>query len=366
MTDYGLPWSFYKGKKVLVIGNTGFKGSWLCRWLLMLDATVIGFSLNILTDPANHKILSHENLYKNIYGDIRNLDKVVNLLNTEKPDIIFHLAAQAIVKTSLDDPIETFSVNAIGTATILEAIRLIKKDLICIIITSDKVYKNVEWNYGYREIDDIGGKDPYSASKSMAEIVINCYIQTFFSRDYSGVKIGVGRAGNVIGGGDWSEGRLIPDSMKSWGNKKRLTIRNPNSTRPWQHVLEPLGGYLYLAYKISINNDINYEAFNFGPPGDQDIKVVDLIKAFSKFWKNVNWNIDKKSDISLKEAKLLKLNCEKAYSLLNWKPILKLSEMVEMTSNWYKTYYEKDYKDLIQLTEKQIKDYMSLHKKRSI
>ena len=279
----------FKGKKVLITGHTGFKGSWLTLWLKFYGAKILGISCNIPTSPSHFKLLNIKNI-RSKKLDIRNLKLLSKEIQKFEPDFIFHLAAQSLVKKSYQFPSLTWETNALGTLNLLESLRLFKKKCTVILITSDKVYKNIEIKKGYKEHDELGGIDFYSSSKASAELVINSYIKSFFPKN-SKIKIGIARAGNVIGGGDWSPDRLIPDCIKSWSINKKAIIRSPNSTRPWQHVLEALGGYLLFAFKLNKNNKLHGEAFNFGPNQKLNYKVIELLKISKKSWKKVSWKI---------------------------------------------------------------------------
>ena len=254
---------FFKNKTVIVTGHTGFKGSWLTLILIHLGAKVIGISNNIPTKPSFFQSLKLNKKIKDLRADIRDLTKVKKILKKYQPDYIFHLAAQSLVKRSFREPSNTFTTNIVGTLNILESLRSLKKKCVSVIITSDKSYKNFEIQRGYIEDDILGGEDPYSASKGSAELVIQSYCKSFFNKDKK--RIGVARAGNVIGGGDWSKDRLVPDCVKSWSKNKKAILRNPSSTRPWQHVLEAVFGYLTLSIKLKKNIKLHGEAFNFGP-----------------------------------------------------------------------------------------------------
>lgn len=329
----------YANKKVVIFGHTGFKGSWLSLWLKKLGAYVVGMSVDAPTHPSNYDVSElGKQIDEDIWLDIRDYEKLQIELSRVQPDYIFHLAAQAIVKTSFTNPIDTFYSNAIGTANILNVIRTLEKPTICVLITSDKVYENVNWIWGYRENDMLGGVDPYSASKSMAEIAISSLLRSF-PDDYKKHKVGIARAGNVIGGGDWASDRIVPDCMRAWSENKVVMIRNPKSTRPWQHVLEPLGGYLLLASRMLRSNKLHGEAFNFGPHQVQNKNVGELIDEMSKHWRQVKWRDASEGSQADYEAKLLKLNCDKAQALLGWRPSLGFDETVEMTVSWYKNYY---------------------------
>jgi CDP-glucose 4,6-dehydratase len=265
--------NIYKGKTVLVTGHTGFKGSWIVMWLNHMGAKVIGLSDKVPTNPSLFSTANLTSRIQDLRVDIRDLKAVSNAVDTAKPDIIFHLAAQALVADSYSDPVTTIQTNAIGTMNILESIRMLNRKVTAIMITSDKVYDNVEWIWGYKESDVIGGKDPYSASKGLAELILKSYFHSYFNTKQSKVRICIARAGNVIGGGDWAANRIVPDSMKAWAKNNPVILRNPESTRPWQHVLEPIGGYLLLGSLLYQDLKLNGEAFNFGPNDEADHSV---------------------------------------------------------------------------------------------
>ena len=324
----------FRNKKVIITGHTGFKGSWLTLWLTNLKAKVVGIS-NQKLKLSNFNILKLKNNVKDYNIDIRDFKKLKKIIITTKPDYIFHLAAQALVKESFEKPLETFTTNSIGTLNVLEATRYLKKCTI-ILITSDKSYKNLELKRGYKEDDLLGGHDPYSASKASAELVIQSYFQSYIKKKKN-IQIGIARAGNVIGGGDWSKDRLIPDCVKSWSKNKKVILRNPFSTRPWQHVLEAVGAYLLFAKKNNTNKKFNGEVFNFGPNFQNNITVIQVIKKMQKFWKQVDWKITKKrKKNSFYESKLLQLNCKKAQKKLHWRSVLNFNETISMTINWYR------------------------------
>lgn len=331
----------FKGKKILVTGHTGFKGSWLCKWLIKLEANVVGISKDIPTNPSIFKESFMSNEIESYFQDLSDLESFNSLFNKIKPDYVFHLAAQPLVISSYEDPVNTIQSNAIGTLSVLEALRNYPLNCVAVLITSDKVYDNVEMEAGYTEKDIIGGKDIYSASKGAAELLIRGYFESFF-KDSKNLRIGIARAGNVIGGGDWAENRIVVDCVKAWNKNKKVKIRNPDATRPWQHVLEPLYGYMMLALNLQKMKKNNGEAFNFGPDSKLIISVSKLINKLSFFW-----NIDSPYDIEIKndqkyEAKLLKLNCEKAMERLKWNPKLDFEETIKLTSEWYKRFYSKE------------------------
>lgn len=352
----------FKNKKIIVTGHTGFKGSWLCLWLKYLGADVIGISKNIPTKPSNFLANNINYNVKNIFCDIKNLEKIRKIIKKNKPDYLFHLAAQSLVKNSYENPIETWQSNLVGTINILESLRILKKKCAAVIITSDKSYKNIEINRGYKEEDGLGGSDPYSASKGATEIAIQSYIKSFFNKKNNKVKIAVGRAGNVIGGGDWSANRLIPDCIKCWSQEKIVKVRSSDSTRPWQHVLEALSGYLYLAKNLEKNIKIHGEVFNFGPSNLNNFKVISLLNSFKKIWKNAKW--EKSKEKLFKESKLLKLNSNKAKKILKWKSVLSFREIIYFTAEWYKHYYYNN-KNMKNFSVQQIKKFMSIYQKRN-
>lgn len=354
----------YSGKKVLITGNTGFKGSWLTEWLLRLGATVVGYSKDIPTTPSMFEDSGLESRIKHYFGDVRDFSLLRDVIASERPDFIFHLAAQAIVSVSYDEPVETISTNAIGSVNVLEAVRKINWHCVVIMITSDKAYDNVEWVWGYRETDAVGGSDVYSGSKGAAEVLINCYLKSFFlNQDL--VRVGIGRAGNVIGGGDWAKDRIVVDIMRSWSKGVPVEIRSPQSTRPWQHVLEPLSGYLNLGMKLFESNSLNGHAFNFGPRTEQNRSVVELLQDLARRWGFVDMDNAYKvvDSIPFHEAGLLKLNCDKAMFYMKWEANLSYAETVEFISNWYKDYFDGA-KDLSLVTLDQLDKYEALARHR--
>jgi CDP-glucose 4,6-dehydratase len=343
--------NIYSGKKILVTGNTGFKGSWLTLWLKQMGAEVFGISKDIPTSPSLHQILNLD--YQTSFSDIRNLESLKSEVNKFKPDIVFHLAAQALVRPSYADPHETFETNVMGTVNILEAIRNCTSVKAVVIVTSDKCYENNDWIWGYRENDKLGGRDPYSASKGCAEIVTNSYRQSFFENQ--GPLVASVRAGNVIGGGDWSQDRLIPDIVRATTNNEALILRNPQSTRPWQHVLEPLSGYLLLGQSLLENKRNFAEAFNFGPQDSATSTVEEIVKLMKTTWGNINVSISKEETVH--EAALLKLDSSKASNLLKWKPVWNLNKAVNTTAYWYKNFAQRD-TDISEFTNSQLDEYV--------
>lgn len=350
----------YNGKKVFLTGHTGFKGSWLLQWLHLLGAEIKGYSLRQETDDGLYNLIEGDKICDSVFADIRNKEKLENEICKFEPDFIFHLAAQPLVRLSYEIPSETFAVNAMGTVNVLEAVRKLQKPCSVIIITTDKVYENKEWVYPYRETDALGGYDPYSASKACAEIIVNSYIQSFFNPNeyqHHAKAVASTRAGNVIGGGDWAKDRIVPDIVRALDAKQPVTVRNPSAIRPWQHVLEPLGGYLLLGAKL-MSDPLSYAgAWNFGPLADDNKEVEELVQISLQVWGGGTYV---KTNLSgqLHEAGLLKLDVSKAVSYLNWSPRYKASKAIEATMNWYKVFYQQ--KDKIKdFTIEQIFSYQN-------
>jgi len=339
----------YKGKKVLVTGHTGFKGSWLCKWLEMMGADVVGFSLEPSTKP-NH--FNNINIKMNsVIGNIKNYNKLNRIFKEHKPELIFHLAAQPSVLESYDNPLETFNSNVIGTVNVLDICRLHKFVKGIVVITTDKCYKNNEWIYPYREIDELGGIDPYSSSKACSELVISSYRESFLKK--KNIIVASARAGNVIGGGDWVADRLVPDAVRAANSKKVLLLRNPESKRPWQHVLEPLSGYLLLGQKIIERDNKVSQAWNFGPTNDSNLSTKDLIKLMNKHWELII-SQNSENPTAPHEASLLMLDSSKATNLLKWSPVWDINETINQTVGWYKSFYN----DNEIITEKQIEIFI--------
>jgi|TARA_Y100000310_G_scaffold328020_1_gene395353 CDP-glucose 4,6-dehydratase len=350
----------FKNKKILITGHTGFKGSWLTLCLAGLNAKILGISKDIPTTPSHYSAIGIKRNVRTKKINICNLKKLKKTINEYKPDYIFHLAAQSLVKKSYEKPLITWETNLMGTINILEILKEYKNKIKIVIITSDKSYKNIEKKQGYKESDRLGGLDPYSASKASAELAIQSYFNSFIKRKKN-ISLAVARAGNVIGGGDWSKDRLIPDCIKAWSLRKKVIIRNSNSTRPWQHVLEAVWGYIILAYALK-NKKINGEAFNFGPNTMKSFKVIDCVKIMKKYWAGINWKISKIKRKKLHEAGLLKLNSYKAKKILKWHTVLTFKETIKFTSLWYKNYYSRR-KNII--SKEQIENYKKIFNKRS-
>ena len=339
----------YKGRRVFITGHTGFKGFWLTSWLLELGAEVAGFSLDVPTSPSGFSVLGLEKRIRHFRGDVRDLAALKTAFAEFKPEIVFHMAAQALVRPSYADPVLTFETNAMGTLNVLEAVRAFSSVEALVLITSDKCYRNDEWVWGYRENDHLGGKDPYSASKACAELIAHAYFSSFFSR---GPHVATVRAGNVIGGGDWALDRIVPDCARAWSEGRPVSIRSPMATRPWQHVLEPLSGYLWLGACLLQENKglgcgpfsgvrpCNRESFNFGPPADVNATVQEVVTTLTVHWPGFVFSIDGEGQGAKQESTLLKLCCDKALAYTGWKPALVLDESMAFTAEWYRYYYE--------------------------
>jgi len=343
---------FWKGKRVFLTGHTGFKGSWLSLWLFSLGAEVRGYALNPPTSPSLFNEAKINSIIDSQIGDIRDQDALHESMTEFNPDILIHMAAQPLVRYSYDNPIETYEVNVIGTAKVLEAARSCPDLKAIVNITTDKCYENDDRSEGYMENDPMGGYDPYSSSKGCAELVTSSYRRSFLQEQ--GVGLASVRAGNVIGGGDWADDRLIPDILRSFEKNKPVIIRNPKATRPWQHVLEPLSGYLILTQNLYKNQKKYAEGWNFGP-NEKDVQPVDWIldKMISK-WPNSSWELDNNSNPH--EAGFLKLDISKAKSKLNWSPVWELSQALEKIVIWHQAWINKDDMQAVCLTE--IEEYM--------
>ena len=328
--------SFWKGKKVYLTGHTGFKGSWLSLWLQNMGALVKGYSLNVNTNPALFTEMNVAAGMESEIGDIRNLKQLTGSMVSFNPDILIHMAAQPLVRLSYKEPVDTYTTNVIGTVNVLEAARKCINLKAIISVTTDKCYENKERERGYRENEPMGGHDPYSSSKGCAELVTSAYRRSFFSSKNT-ASLASARAGNVIGGGDWAEDRLIPDILKGFEQKESVVIRNPLSTRPWQHVLEPLSGYLVLAQALFLNGDEFAEGWNFGPK-DEDCKPVSwILDQMVTFWgNNASWSLDKNNNPH--EAGFLKLDCSKAAYRLKWNPKWNLQLTLKSIVRWHQLY----------------------------
>ncbi len=352
----------YKDKTALVTGHTGFKGSWLVYWLSQMGAKIVGYSLEASTNPNHIELLNLDIV--SIIGDIRDLDKLNQIFEEYKPDIVFHLAAQPLVRLSYQNPIETYETNVMGTLKVFEACR--KANVKAIVnITSDKAYENKEWIWGYRENDPMGGYDPYSSSKSCADILANSYRNSYFNqKEYKKTHttlLASCRAGNVIGGGDWAKDRLMTDIMLSVSQGKKVSIRNPKATRPWQHVLEPLSGYLLIGEKL-LQEKVEFgEAWNFGPSDEGSITVQEVVKNVKKHWNAIDYEVNSNAN-QLHEANFLKLDCSKAHILLKWKDVWDSDITFEKTVKWYRAFYEEQKV----LTNEDLEEYIKDAKDRGL
>jgi CDP-glucose 4,6-dehydratase len=347
---------FFAGKKVLVTGHTGFKGSWLTKTLISWGANVTGVSLPPHTTPSMFTVLNLEKDIHNYFADIRDYGQLQKIFTKERPEIVFHLAAQAIVKISYDDPLKTYETNVVGTANVLQAIRNTDSVRSGVIITSDKAYDNVEWVYPYRETDKLGGQDPYSASKGAADIITQSFIKSFLSNENSPL-LAITRAGNVIGGGDWSPNRIVPDIVRSvYEFEKPVVIRSPNAIRPWQYVLEPLSGYLLLAKRLFEGDKSLVTAWNFGPNDENFVRVLKILEVGINIMGGGSYELDKVHNFH--ESTMLKLDISKARTLLNWAPRLGFADTMEYTFSWYRNYYRQTESATV-YTERQIKQFFT-------
>lgn len=330
----------YKNKKVLITGHTGFKGSWLALWLKKMGAHVMGFSLAPSTEPNHFNALNLE--IKSVIGDIRDDTLLHTTLKEYKPEIVFHLAAQPLVRESYKDPVETFEINVIGTLNVYQACKMADSVRAIVSITTDKVYKNNEWHWGYRENDPFGGYDPYSASKACAEILSDSFRNSYFNVERFGsdhnTLLCTTRAGNVIGGGDWANDRLIPDIIKAASKNEKVIIRSPSATRPWQHVLEPLSAYLQLGEKLLRGYKEYAEGWNIGPRDDDVLSVAEILDQIKQYWSQVKFDIQLDNNAP-HEANQLKLDFSKARNKLNWRPVWNIQQAIQKTILWYRKYY---------------------------
>jgi len=343
--------SIYKDRKVLVTGHTGFKGSWLCRWLEILGAEVVGYSIDPITSPNHFNLLNLNTI--SYIDDIRNFSSLKKVFDDFRPEIVFHLAAQPSVLVSYEQPLETFSTNVIGTANVLEVSRQTDSVKSVIVVTTDKCYKNNEWVYGYREVDELGGHDPYSASKACSELVTSSYRKSYNDSNEQIPKIASARAGNVIGGGDWTLNRIVTDAVRAASKNQKIGIRSPTSSRPWQHVLDPLSGYLMLGQLMFEGEDSIDDAWNFGPSLKSNLTTESLIELMSNEWPKIIGEFARDSK-ARHEAGLLMLDSTKAKSVLGWSPTWNIEETVRYTIEWYRLFIENN--EVI--TDRQINLYM--------
>jgi CDP-glucose 4,6-dehydratase len=350
---------FWKGKRVLITGNTGFKGSWLSLLLQTLEADVIGYALTPPTNPSLFEVAMVDQEMITIFGDIRDLNHLHRVFTEHRPEIVIHMAAQPLVRYSYLNPVETYSTNVMGTVNLLEAVRRTKSVRAVVNVTSDKCYENREQDRGYHESEAMGGYDPYSNSKGCAELVTAAYRNSYFDpkkHSSHGVGVASGRAGNVIGGGDWAKDRLVPDIIKSFESGKRVSIRYPHAIRPWQHVLEPLRGYLMLAENLYTNGAKFSQAWNFGPNDDDTKPVSFIVEAMTKIWgEDAKWSLDK--NFHPHEANYLKLDISKAHLELDWQPVMRLSDTLKLIVEWSKHF--KAGENMRDFTINQIKDYQN-------
>lgn len=354
----------YRNRRVLITGHTGFKGSWLALWLTSLGAEVAGYSIDIPTSPSNFELLGLDGRLSHYWGDIRDRDRLAQVVDEFRPEIIFHLAAQSLVRKSYADPVTTYETNTMGMVNVLDCIRLRPWIKVAVLITSDKAYRNNEWCWGYRETDTLGGHDPYSASKSCADLIAQSYFHSFLRQ--TPTRVAIARAGNVIGGGDWAEDRIVPDCIRAWSAHQSVEVRSPQATRPWQHVLEPLSGYLSLGAGLwKSMGSLNGEAFNFGPDAHVNQTVAELLDAMIMHWPGVEWHVPEGYEQVGHEATLLKLSCDKVLHYLNWQAVLQFSETVAFTVEWYRTWHERS-QDMYAYTVKQIEQYSRLAQVRGM
>ncbi len=348
----------YAGRRVLVTGHTGFKGSWLALWLLKLGAEVAGYSDEVPTTPSNFELAGLAGRMHHYLGDIRDRARLAAVIDEFRPEFVFHLAAQALVRRSYADPVTTFETNTMGMVNVLECVRTRPWIEVAVLITSDKAYRNDEWCWGYRETDALGGHDPYSGSKSCADLVAQSYYHSYLR--HVPTRVAITRAGNVIGGGDWAADRIVPDCVRAWSEGQSVAVRSPEATRPWQHVLEPLSGYLWLGAQLYRKEvGLNGEAFNFGPDAHVKETVAELIGVMADRWPGVAWHVPEGFEHAGHEAMLLKLSCDKALFLLNWRAVLEFRETVAFTLDWYRTWHGAA-SDMYAYTTGQIEAYCAL------
>ncbi|NKE72109.1 CDP-glucose 4,6-dehydratase [Nitrospiraceae bacterium HYJII51-Mn-bac16s-1-B09] len=356
----GMNRPFWNGKKVLLTGHTGFKGSWLSLWLQKMGVDLVGYALPPSTTLSLFKVARISDGMTSILGDIRDFDHLKRVILKEQPEIIIHMAAQSLVRRSYTHPVETYATNVMGTVNLFEAVRHAESVRIVVNVTSDKCYENNAPHPGYREEEPMGGKDPYSSSKGCAELVTSAYRQSFFAdkgHPHRGVAVATARAGNVVGGGDWAEDRLVPDIVRAFMEERPVLIRNPHAIRPWQHVLEPLRGYLSLAERLWTQGSAFAEGWNFGPAEDDAKPVSWIVERLADLWgERARWELD--SAQHPYEAGVLKLDCSKAKSLLSWYPVLGLPVALEWIIEWYRGYL--NHLDMRLLTEEQIARYERL------
>jgi len=345
---------FWAGKKIFLTGHTGFKGSWLCIWLHSMGAKVTGYSLSVPTNPSLFEVGKVEGILEDsIIGDVTNLELLRSSIDKANPDIIIHMAAQPLVRKSYEDPVQTYLTNVMGTVNVMEAARTCHGVRAVLNVTTDKCYENQEWHWGYRENEPLGGYDPYSSSKACSELITSAYRRSFLQSKR--VRVATARAGNVIGGGDWAEDRLIPDLIRALTNGKLIQIRNPEAVRPWQHVLEPLSGYLLLCQQLYLEGEEYSQAWNFGPQ-DSDSRTVEwIVTQMLKKWPHEHPGYRVVNQDSRHEANMLKLDCSKALHELSWRPRWTLDRALDATVEWFEEYLQG--KDIMELCKRQITEY---------
>jgi CDP-glucose 4,6-dehydratase len=353
---------YYQGKTVLVTGDTGFKGSWLCVWLKLLGARVVGFAQEPPSQVSHYDVCALQDQIDHVTGDLRNFDQLKAAMDRYRPDIVFHLAAQALVPRAVNTPRETFDVNVMGTVNVLEAALQAPQQTSVVVVTSDKCYQNFSWEWGYREEDRLGGFEPYGASKACAELVVQCYQ----SRGYQNAReqskylpIASARAGNVIGGGDWADARLVPDLARAIAQSETLHLRAPQATRPWQHVLESLSGYLCLGAQLGDDPEQFASAWNFGPNHEVVASVGQVVESFMRYWNPNGVPVKASADSTISEAMVLSVDCSRARARLGWHCCWELEQTLEATASWYRTYYEVPGSDMLAYSQQQIQDYCS-------
>lgn len=351
----------YHGRRVLITGHTGFKGSWLSEWLLSLGAKVTGFALEPPTDPSLFEELRLADRMTHVVGDVRDSMEVAHVFREARPEIVFHLAAQPLVRLSYQAPVETYEVNVMGTVNVLEAMRGCSDLRAAVIVTSDKCYENRETGQAYHEDDCLGGHDPYSSSKGCAEIVTGAYRRSFFG-PASPVAIASARAGNVIGGGDWAADRIVPDCIRALGAGEPIVVRNPDAVRPWQHVLEPLAGYLHLGSRLLAGGHDYDGVWNFGPEAQGTVRVREIVDAIIAAWGSGEWTSPSRTGTEVHEARLLALSIEKARQQLGWSPIWDTAETMATTARWYAGRHDGE--DVRTLTDNDIEAYVAEARRR--
>ena len=356
----------FAGRRVFVTGHTGFKGSWLCLWLHELGARVVGYALAPDTKPSLFQAMGVDRLVESHLGDVRDFDRLSGLMRRAKPEVVFHLAAQPIVRLSYSLPVETFAVNLQGTVHLLEAVRRTPSVRACLVVTTDKCYENRAGRL-LTETDRLGGHDPYSASKACAELAVSSYRDSFFPPAQFGrhkLSLSSARAGNVIGGGDWAGDRLLPDCMRAWARGAAALVRNPDSVRPWQHALDPIAGYLHLARRQLRRPKAHAEAWNFGPASAPNVTAAEIVRAAASAWGGGKWRTPRRGGVRLREAPALRLDSGKARRRLGWHPIFGTARAVAETVRWYRGFYRERGFDALAFSRSQIQDFLAAGRAR--